>query len=225
MDVLKDIVQTVTTPEGILALVASGGYVALVLIIFAETGLMAGFFLPGDSLLVTAGLAASTGALDIGTLNLLLIGAAVLGDAVGYAFGRRSGNRLMRRPEGRLFKRSHLQKSRDFYHRHGPRTIVLARFVPVVRTFAPVVAGMSGMTYKRFALYNIIGAVLWIGSLTMIGYWLGEAIPNIGHYLHWVIGIIVLLSVIGPIVEVLKERARRRARPRVKRPAPAATAK
>jgi membrane-associated protein len=210
----------VTTPEGIIQLVASGGYVALVLIVFAETGLLAGFFLPGDSLLVTAGLAAATGALDIGTLNALLIVAAVLGDAVGYAFGKRSGKRILRKPSSRFFKRSHLEKSREFYHRHGARTVVLARFIPVIRTFAPVVAGMSGMRYKKFVVYNVVGAVLWIGSLTLLGYWLGQAIPDITRYFHWVIGAIIVLSILPPIFEVLRERSRRRAALAIKRPVP-----
>jgi membrane-associated protein len=220
MDVLKDFVHMVTTPEGIIQLVASGGYVALVLIVFAETGLLAGFFLPGDSLLVTAGLAAATGALDIGTLNALLIVAAVLGDAVGYAFGKRSGKRILRKPSSRFFKRSHLEKSREFYHRHGARTVVLARFIPVIRTFAPVVAGMSGMRYKKFVVYNVVGAVLWIGSLTLLGYWLGQAIPDITRYFHWVIGAIIVLSILPPIFEVLRERSRRRAALAIKRPVP-----
>jgi membrane-associated protein len=214
MDVLKDLMDMVTTPQGLIELVASGGYVALVLIIFAETGLMAGFFLPGDSLLVTAGLAAATGALDIGTLNVLLIIAAVLGDAVGYAFGRRSGKRILTKPPSRFFKRSHLEKSREFYNRHGARTVVLARFIPVIRTFAPVVAGMSGMPYRKFVLYNVIGGVLWITSLTLIGYWLGQTIPNITRYFHLVIGAIIVMSIIPPIVEFLRERARKRAQKR-----------
>ena len=211
MEWLKDFVQMVTTPEGIIQLVASGGYVALLIIIFAETGLLIGFFLPGDSLLITAGLAASTGALDIGTLNLILIPAAILGDAVGYSFGRRSGKTIMSKPSTRFFKRSHLEKSREFYDRHGARTIIVARFVPVIRTFAPVIAGMSGMQYKRFALYNVVGAVLWIASLTLIGYWLGQIVPNITQYFHWVIAIVVALSLIPPLLEFLKDRARKRA--------------
>jgi membrane-associated protein len=215
MDVLKDFVQLLTSPEGIIQLVASGGYVALVIIVFAETGLMAGFFLPGDSLLFTAGLAAATGALDIGTLNALLIAAAILGDAVGYAFGRRSGNRVMRKPSTRFFKVSHLEKSRAFYKRHGARTVVLARFIPVIRTFAPVVAGMSGMRYRKFLLYNIMGAVLWVGSLTLLGYWLGQAIPDIKRYFHWIIAGIIVLSTIPPLVEYLRERARRPVKPSV----------
>jgi membrane-associated protein len=210
MEVLKDIVNLLTSPEGIINLVASGGYIALVLIVFAETGLMAGFFLPGDSLLFTAGLAAATGALDIGTLNALLIAAAILGDAVGYAFGRRSGNRIMRKPSTRFFKLSHLEKSRAFYQRHGARTVVLARFIPVIRTFAPVVAGMSGMRYQKFVVYNVVGAVLWVGSLTLLGYWLGQAVPDIKRYFHWVIAAIVLLSIMPPLIEFLRERARRR---------------
>lgn len=210
MDVLTDFLHMLTTPEGAIELVASGGYVALVLIIFAETGLMAGFFLPGDSLLFTAGLAAATGALDIGTLNGLLIVAAVLGDAVGYAFGRRSGRRIMSKPSTRFFKRSHLEKSREFYNRHGARTIVLARFIPVIRTFAPVVAGMSGMRYRKFVVYNIVGGVLWVGSLTLLGYWLGQAIPNIKSYFHWIIAAIILLSLMPPLLEFLRKRRGRR---------------
>ena len=206
MDVLKDLMHMVTTPDGLIQLVASGGYVALVVIIFAETGLLVGFFLPGDSLLITAGLACATGALDIGTLNALLIPAAIVGDAVGYAFGRRSGNRIMTKPSTRFFKRSHLEKSRAFYERHGPRTIIIARFVPVIRTFAPVVAGMSGMSYKKFAIYNVVGGVLWIASLTLVGYWLGQTIPDIGRYFHWVIGIVIALSLIPPALEYLKQR-------------------
>lgn len=211
MDELKEFAQMITTPDGIIRLVASGGYVALVLIVFAETGLLFGFFLPGDSLLVTAGLAAATGALDIGMLNALLIPAAIIGDAVGYAFGKRSGNRIMRKPSTRFFKRKHLEKSREFYERHGPRTIIIARFVPVIRTFAPVVAGMSGMSYKKFALYNVVGAVLWITSLTLVGYWLGQEIPDIQRYFHWIIATVIALSLIPPFIEFIKERRRRRA--------------
>ena len=212
MDVLKDLMYLVTTPEGLIHLVASGGYVALVIIIFAETGLLVGFFLPGDSLLITAGLAAATGALDIGTLNALLIPAAIIGDAVGYAFGRRSGNRIMQKPSSRFVKRKHLEKSKEFYDRHGPRTIIIARFVPVIRTFAPVIAGMSGMVYKKFVVYNVVGGVLWIGSLTLVGYWLGQAIPDIGRYFHWIIGIVIALSLVPPLLEWLKSRRTAKAR-------------
>lgn len=219
MDVLKDLMSMITTPEGIIQLVASGGYVALVAIIFAETGLLVGFFLPGDSLLITAGLAAATGALDIGTLNALLIPAAIIGDAVGYAFGRRSGSRIMQKPSTRFFKHSHLEKSREFYERHGARTVIIARFIPVIRTFAPVVAGMSGMPYRKFALYNVVGAVLWIGSLTLVGYWLGQTIPNITAYFHWVIAIVIALSLVPPFLEYLRS-----ARERTKNAAKAAAA-
>lgn len=200
----------VTTPEGAIHLVASGGYVALLVIIFAETGLMIGFFLPGDSLLITAGLAAATGALDIGTLNAVLIPAAIAGDAVGYAFGRRSGRNIMQKPTTRFFKRSHLEKSSEFYKRHGARTIIVARFIPVIRTFAPVVAGMSGMPYKKFVVYNVAGGVLWIASLTLTGYWLGQLVPDITQYFHWVIAIVISLSLIPPVIEFVKKRARRK---------------
>ncbi|MFH1751108.1 MAG: VTT domain-containing protein, partial [Candidatus Micrarchaeota archaeon] len=188
------------------SLIQWGGYAALVLIIFAETGLMIGFFLPGDSLLVTAGIFASTGLLDIWILNLLLVPAAILGDATGYYFGKKVGRALYARPDSRFFRKEHLQKAQEFYDKHGGKTIILARFIPAVRTFAPIVAGVSGMTYRAFATYNVIGGILWVSGLTFLGYLLGNVIPDIEKNLMIVIGIVIFVSFLPAIREYLLHR-------------------
>jgi membrane-associated protein len=192
-------------------LIRWGGYVVLVAIVFTETGLLIGFFLPGDSLLISAGLVAATGALNIWWLNLLLIVAAVVGDSVGYAIGWRAGPRLFTRPKSLLFDPRHIERTRAFYVRHGAKTIVIARFVPIIRTFAPVVAGVGQMEYRRFLLYNVAGGVGWVTSMTWAGYLLGQAVPNIGDHIHVVVGIVIVLSVIPIVVEVVRERRRRSA--------------
>jgi membrane-associated protein len=192
-------------------LIRWGGYVVLVTIVFTETGLLVGFFLPGDSLLITAGLVAATGGLNIWWLNVLLIAAAVAGDSVGYAIGWRLGPRLFTKEKSLLFNPRHVQRTRDFYARHGAKTIVIARFVPIIRTFAPVVAGVGQMEYRRFIFYNIAGGVGWVVSMTWAGYLLGRAIPNIGSHIHVVVGIVIVLSVIPIVIEIVKERKRRSA--------------
>ena len=188
-------------------LIIWGGYVGLILIVFSETGLMIGFFLPGDSLLVTAGLFAAKGDLNLFLLNLFLIPAAIIGDAVGYAIGASAGRDLFSRPNSRFFKRKHLLRAKAFYEKHGGKTIILARFVPIIRTFAPTVAGAAEMTYARFASYNIIGGASWILTMTLLGYFLGKVIPNIEKYILVVIAIIVFLSILPAVIEVLKERS------------------
>jgi membrane-associated protein len=197
--------------QGLYDLVRWGGYVALAVIVFTETGLLVGFFLPGDSLLITAGLVAATGALNVWWLNLLLAVAAVAGDSVGYAIGWRAGPRLFSRPQSIFFHPRHLERTRAFYARHGAKTIVIARFVPIVRTFAPVVAGVGQMEYRRFLLYNVAGGVGWVTSMTWAGYLLGQAVPNIGDHIHVVVAIVILLSVIPIVVELVRERRRRSA--------------
>jgi membrane-associated protein len=189
-------------------LVRWGGYVVLTVIVFTETGLLVGFFLPGDSLLITAGLVAAAGHLNIWWLNALLIPAAVVGDSVGYAIGRRLGPRLFTRPKSLLFNPRHVERTRAFYARHGARTIVIARFVPVVRTFAPVVAGVGQMEYRRFIFYNVAGGVGWVVSMTWAGYLLGQAVPNIDKSIHYVVLVVIVLSVIPIVVELVRERRR-----------------
>ena len=189
-------------------LVRWGGYVVLVAIVFVETGLLVGFFLPGDSLLITAGLVAATGALNIWWLNVLLVAAAIVGDSVGYAIGWRAGPRLFTRPKSLLFNPRHIDRTRAFYARHGAKTIVIARFVPIVRTFAPVVAGVGQMEYRRFLFYNVAGGVGWVTSMTWAGYLLGRTVPNINEQIHMVVIIVILLSLIPIVVELVRERRR-----------------
>jgi len=192
-------------------LIRWGGYVVLFAIVFTETGLLIGFFLPGDSLLITAGIVAAAGGLNIWWLNVVLIVAAITGDSVGYAIGVRLGPRLFKRPQSLLFNPRHIERTRVFYERHGPKTIVIARFVPIVRTFAPVVAGVGQMEYRRFIFYNVAGGIGWVTSMTWAGYGLGRVIPNLGSYIHLVVGIVIVLSVIPIVIEILKERRRRSA--------------
>ena len=200
-----------TGAQSLDALIRWGGYVVLAAIVFTETGLLVGFFLPGDSLLITAGLVAAAGGLDIWWLNLLLIAAAVSGDSVGYAIGARIGPRLFTREKSWLFNPRHVVRTREFYARHGAKTIVIARFVPIIRTFAPVVAGVGQMSYRRFLVYNVAGGVGWVVGMTWAGYLLGNVVPNIDRHIHIVVIVVIVLSVIPIGVEILRERRRQSA--------------
>jgi membrane-associated protein len=184
------------------------GLAGLVFIVFAETGLMVGFFLPGDSLLVTAGLFAARGDLDIAVLIPSLMAAAIVGNATGYYIGRRAGRALYSRPNSFFFRRQHLIRTHEFYERHGGKTIVLAQFMPIVRTFAPVVAGAAEMTYRRFATFNVAGAILWINSMTLIGYYLGLSIPGIEERIHYVVAVVIFLSLLPAIIAFLRSKLR-----------------
>lgn len=192
-------------------LIRWGGYTVLVVIVFAETGLLAGFFLPGDSLLVTAGLVASSdGVLHIGVLIGLLSAAAIAGDSTGYAIGYHLGPRLFTREDSRLFHRDHLRRTQRFYEKYGAKTIVLARFIPIVRTFAPTVAGVGRMRYGTFLLFNVIGGIGWVSSMTLAGHLLGRSVPDIERHLHWVIAGIIFVSII-PILNEWHQARRVRA--------------
>ena len=181
-------------------LIRGGGYVVLVAIVFAETGLLAGFFLPGDSLLVTAGLLASAdGVLNIWGLIGSLSAAAILGDSVGYAIGYHLGPRIFTRDDSRFFHKDHLRRTQRFYEKYGAKTIVIARFVPIVRTFAPTVAGAGKMRYRTFLMFNVLGGIGWVVSMTGAGYGLGHTIPDIERQVHWVILVVILLSFL-PII-------------------------
>jgi membrane-associated protein len=209
VDVLVDALSGVLSGRYALDdLIRWGGYAVLVAIVFVETGLLIGFFLPGDSLLITAGLVAATGTLNIWWLNVLLIVAAITGDSVGYAIGWRAGPRLFTRPKSLLFNPRHIERTRAFYARHGAKTIVIARFVPIVRTFAPVVAGVGQMEYRRFLFYNVAGGVGWVTSMTWAGYLLGQTVPNISDHIHIVVLIVIVLSLIPIVVELVRERRR-----------------
>jgi len=190
-------------------LIAWGGYVGVTIIIFCETGIMAGFFLPGDSLLVTAGLVASQGKLDIFLLNALLMAAAIIGDSVGYAIGYFAGPKVFNKENSFFFRKEHLKRTHDFFEKYGGKTIILARFVPIVRTFAPTVAGVGRMSYKKFLPFNVIGGALWVLSMTLIGYSLGRSIPNIEKHLHLVIAVVIVISFLPLIYEWLQARKKR----------------
>lgn len=183
--------QIFTDPIFILQTV---GLIGLFCIIFAESGLFVGFFLPGDSILFAAGLLASQGFYPLYVLIIGCVISAILGDSVGYYFGRKTGEKIFARDDSFFFHKDNIQKAKAFYEKHGKKTIILARFVPIVRTFAPILAGVAKMEYKTFISYNIIGGLAWCISLPLIGYFLGTQIPNIDKYILPIIGIIIILS-------------------------------
>ncbi len=198
-------------PAAIQEAIRWGGYAVLFAIVFTETGLLVGLFLPGDSLLVIAGLVAAAGGLNVWALMGLLTIAAVAGDSTGYAIGHRAGPILFRREQSLVFNPRHLVRTRDFYARYGAKTIVIARFVPIIRTFAPVVAGIGQMEYRRFLFYNVAGGLGWVILMTSAGYLLGRAIPNVGSYVHIVAVVVIVLSLVPIVTEVVRERRRRSA--------------
>jgi membrane-associated protein len=204
MDILSDLLHRL---RDLPALIQWAGYVGLTAIIFTETGLFFGFFLPGDSLLVTAGLLASQGfSLDVYVLGALLNIAAVVGDNTNYWIGRYMGPRIFTREESLFFRRRHVERAHAFYERHGAKTIVLARFMPIIRTFAPLVAGVARMSYRTFLTYSVLGGTLWIWSMLFIGYFLGRLVPGIDQHIEKVIILVIFLSILPGIIGWLKER-------------------
>jgi|SRR5579885_1207821 len=185
------------------------GYLFVSGVIFAETGLFFGFFLPGDSVLFPAGLLASRGYFNIFTLCLLAFLAAVLGNVVGYFFGKHVGPRIFNRTDSIFFHRDHIRRAHAFYERYGRKTIILARFIPVIRTFAPIVAGVSAMNFTEFFIFSSIGALIWAVGLPVVGFYLGRVIPDIDKYLLPVIALVILLSLAPAIIEVLRHKERR----------------
>ncbi len=203
MEFIQEFFRTVYNVPELIRLV---GLYGLIFIVFAETGLMVGFFLPGDSLLVTAGLFAARGDLNIATLLPCLFVAAVVGNGTGYYIGHKAGQALYRRPNSLLFRREHLLRTHQFYERHGGKTIILAQFMPIVRTFAPVVAGAADMSYRRFATFNLVGAVLWIPSMCLTGYFLGLAVPSLEKRIHLVVAAVIFLSLLPAILGWLRSK-------------------
>ena len=207
---LVDFLRTLTTPDRLLQLLTTvfagwWGYLLLCGVVFAETGLLTGFFLPGDSFLFTIGVVLGAAELKIYVALPLLIVAAIVGDSTGYFLGRRTGPRIFNRPNSRLFRREHLERSRAFYEKHGGKTIVYAKFVPIIRTFAPFVAGVSQMSYPRFLTCSVMGAVLWVSSITMLGHTLG-GVPIVRRHFEKVVILIVALSLVPVAIEAWKSR-------------------
>jgi len=188
-------------------IIQTGGYIGLFAIIFAESGLFFGFFLPGDSLLLTAGLLAAQGSLHLGLLLPILPVAAVLGDNVGYWFGKKAGPAIFNRENSLLFRRKNLLAAKAFYEQHGGKTIMLARFMPFIRTFAPIVAGAAEMHYQRFFLFNILGGLLWAVGVTLAGYFLGNSIPpdKLDRYFLVIVLAVILVSALPAMIHVWKE--------------------
>lgn len=194
--------------------IINAGYVAIAVVIFSECGLLIGFFLPGDSLLFTAGFLASQQlGVEIWAVSLLCAVAAGIGPLVGYWYGAWAGPRLFNREDSFWFHKRHLVRAHEFYQRHGGKALVIARFMPVVRTFAPVVAGMARMDYAPFVAYTVVGAVVWALGVTWLGYFLGSLVPDAGRYLEYIVALIVVVSIAPPIVHLLRERIRSNATP------------
>lgn len=187
-------------------LIEWGGTLLVCVIVFIETGFFVGFFLPGDSLLVTAGVFAATGQLHLAELLLLVPLCAIVGDQVGYWIGRKAGQALYRREDSLVFRKRHLERAHDFYKRYGGKTVILARFVPVVRTFCPPVAGAALMPYGRYFAFDVMGGILWVGSTILGGFFLGSMIPNIDKRIHYVIAAVIFLSILPAIISVLRTR-------------------
>ena len=190
----------------IIELIKAVGYLGLFGIVFAETGLLIGFFLPGDSLLFTAGILAAQGYLNIYLVLIILVAAAILGDSTGYAIGKKFGPKIFAKENSLLFNKKHLARAEQFFLKHGPKTIIIARFVPIVRTFVPTLAGVGKMHYAQFIIYNIIGGILWATSLTVAGYYLGLKVDNIETYILPAIGIIILISISPYIKELITNK-------------------
>ncbi len=195
---------------GIDKLILGGGLIAIGATVFAESGLLIGFFLPGDTLLFGAGILASQGTLPLGWLLFVIITSAIIGDNVGYSIGRRTGPRIFKKKDGILFKKEHIERAEAFYQAHGGKTIVLARFVPIVRTFAPLVAGIGKMPRKRFMFFNVFGGFLWGGGVTLAGYWLGSKVPWVEEYITPIILGVVLLSIAGSLIHIFKDPVSRK---------------
>jgi len=192
------------------------GTIGVLFVIFAETGLMIGFFLPGDSLLFTTGFLVASGVLNINInlIALLIFLAAVLGNTTGYMFGRRLGPKVFKKPDARVFKQEYVQKAQAFYDKNGGKTIIMAQFIPIIRTFAPIVAGVSKMDYRKFILFNIIGATFWAAGVTYAGFFLGKMFENMGisidQVLLPIVALIILLSITPPLFHVLKDKNNRK---------------
>jgi len=206
LESIRHLLHSLYSPEGLKELISSGGAPLICIIVFIETGFFVGFFLPGDSLLITAGIFSYAGVIPLKWLLLPVMLCAIAGDQIGYWIGRSAGAALYRREDSFFFRRSHLQRAHDFYEKYGGRAVILARFVPIVRTFCPPVAGAAKMPYSRYLLFDFLGGVFWIGTMILSGYSLAHLVPNIGQRIHYVILVVIFLSLLPPIISVLRKQ-------------------
>lgn len=203
LETLRHIFDRLRDVEG---LIRTGGLAIVCAIVFTETGLFLGFFLPGDSLLVTAGILAAAGHLSLAGLLSLVTLCAILGDQLNYFIGRKAGQALYARPDSLFFRKKHLERAHDFYEKYGVKTIIIARFIPIVRTFCPAVAGAARMTYRTYLTFDILGGMLWVFGMVLGGFFLGRSVPNVNQHLHIVIAVVVFLSILPAIIEALRHR-------------------
>jgi len=210
MEQTLEFVKTLLNPQSI---IHYGGLALLLFIVFAETGLFFGFFLPGDSLLFVAGLMCGTPIFDVNIYLLLssVIVAGILGNFVGYYFGKKTGPVLFRRDDSFFFKKKHVKAAEEFYNRYGGTAIVLGRFIPIIRTFVPIMAGVVNLDFKKFVLYNILGCIAWVVSMILSGYFLGRLFPSLQHNLEYIVITIILVSMIPVVLTYLKEHRRNKA--------------
>jgi membrane-associated protein len=205
-DAILHFFHALFNPEGLKELIRAGGAPLICGIVFIETGFFVGFFLPGDSLLVTAGILSAGEVIPLKWLLLPVMLCAILGDQIGYWIGRAAGSALYRREDSLFFRRSHLRRAHDFYEKYGGRAVILARFVPIVRTFCPPVAGAANMPYLRYVIYDILGGTIWVGTMILGGYFLGRTIPNISQRIHYVILVVIVLSLLPAVISILRAR-------------------
>ena len=206
LDAIRHFFHALFDPVGLGELIRAGGWQLICVIVFVETGFFVGFFLPGDSLLVTAGIISAGGYIPLKMLLAPVMLCAIAGDQIGYWIGRSAGAALYRREDSFFFRRSHLQRAHDFYEKYGGRAVILARFVPIIRTFCPPVAGAAKMPYGRYLTFDIFGGIFWVGTMILGSYSLGHLVPNIAQRIHYVIAVVILLSILPAIISILRSR-------------------
>jgi membrane-associated protein len=217
LELLKHLMARIYDVRG---LVEWGGTLMVCVIVFIETGMFVGFFLPGDSLLVTAGVFAGAGQMKLAWLLSLVTLCAIAGDQLGYFIGWRAGASLFKREDSRFFKKRHVERAHQFYDTYGGKTIILARFVPIIRTFCPPVAGAARMNYARYLTYDILGGIAWVWSMILLGYTLGRTVPNIDKRIHYVIAAVIVLSLLPAAYQAWSVRRHKRTAPPIKSPEP-----
>jgi membrane-associated protein len=210
LDAILHFLHALYNPEGLKELIRAGGAPLVCAIVFVETGFFVGFFLPGDSLLVTAGIFSAANVIPLKWLLAPVMLCAIVGDQIGFWIGRSAGAALYGREDSFFFHRRHLQRAHDFYEKYGGRAVILARFIPIIRTFCPPVAGAANMPYSRYLAFDFFGGVFWVGAMILGGYTLGSAVPNIGQRIHYVIAVVIFLSILPAIISILRARYRLR---------------
>jgi membrane-associated protein len=208
LDSLVHLLRSLYNPDGLKELIRWGGAPLVCCIVFIETGFFVGFFLPGDSLLITAGIFAAADVVPLRWLLLPVMACAIVGDQIGYWIGRGAGPALYKREDSLIFRRSHLERAHDFYEKYGGRAVILARFIPIVRTFCPPVAGAAKMPYPRYVLFDVVGGIGWVNATILGGFFLGRTIPNISQRIHYVILVVIVLSILPPMISILRSRKR-----------------